>query len=187
MAANPTLVQRIDAFAAAIGTDVKTALALISDLQADAGDISQLNTTAKNTFVAALNELKAGLDGIDITDLINDNATDTAHTWSSTKISAYVSQAIAQVIDGADGALNTLKELADALQNNPNIIQGLIDGMAKRVRVDAPQNFTLAEQLQGRQNIGAASDAEFQDLSLSVGGIGASNFVQTYTNAKNAA
>lgn len=187
MAANPALVARVDALAAVIGTDIKTALNLINTLDTEMGDLNTLSTTAKGSLVNALNEVKAQVNAINLEAIIDDTQTDTDTTWSSTKISSTITAAIDQLVGGAPGTLNTLQELATAFQNNPNALAAIQAIQAKSVRVDQAQAFTAAEKLQGRQNIGAASDADLTDLSASVGSIASSDFVQTYTAAKNAA
>jgi hypothetical protein len=182
--ASPSLIQRIDALAAALGTDVKSALAMISTLQTETGDVTQLNTTAKNSLVAALNELKAQVGGINLATLINDNATSLDHTWSSNKITAAINSSISALVGGAPEALNTLKELADQLSADGTGLAALLAVQAKSVRVDIAQAFTLTEQAQGRSNIGAAAAADLNDLTLSTGNIVSANFVATYLAAK---
>ena len=76
------------------------------------------------------------------------------------------------MVDGAPDALNTLKELATALNNAPNAVQNILDILGKVVRVDQAQAFSVAEKAQGRSNIGAASDADLTQLASNVGDIG---------------
>ena len=85
------------------------------------------------------------------------------------KIENLVSLAIAGLVDSAPGALNTLNELALALQNNPNFATEIATSLGNRVRVDAAQTFSAPEQTQGRSNIGAASASALTTLTTAVG------------------
>ena len=157
-----TLEERLNALATAIGADHKATRLII-------GDITALATTDKSSVVKAVNELKAALDnisagggGVQIDDTAGDGDTDV--TWSADKIGDMIGLAMRAVKDdltaGAGDALDTLKELADALNNDPNFYQTIANGMAKRVRVDAAQTFTAAEKAQARANIDAYGPVE---------------------------
>jgi hypothetical protein len=185
-AATPDFVTRVNALAAALGTDIKSALGLITETNADIGDINQLSTTVKTSLVAGLNEVKAQVQAIDVSSIIHDNQTGTNTTWSSTKIVAQVQAAVDGIVSGAPGVLNTLKELADALGNNPQVVDQILAVQAKSVRVDVAQNFTAPEKAQGRSNIDAASDAALTEHVASTGNIAGADFVATYTAAKAA-
>ena len=58
------------------------------------------------------------------------------------------------MINGSGSALDTLKELADALGNDANFAATIAEQMGNRVRVDESQMFTAAEQLTACTNIG---------------------------------
>ena len=139
-----TQQERITALAQAIATDIKK----LTDNQ---GSLTALNTTAKNNLVAALNELKQAIDS---KTSINDSATTTANTWSADKTQKTIDLAISSLINGAGTTLDTLKELAAALGNDANFSATIATQMGKRVRVDAVQTFTVAEQAQGCANLG---------------------------------
>ena len=155
-----TQQERITALAQAIATDIKK----LTDNQ---GSLTALNTTAKNNLVAALNELKQVIDS---KTSINDSATTTANTWSADKTQKTIDLAISSLINGAGTTLDTLKELADALGNDANFAATIATQMGKRVRVDAPQTFTVAEQAQGCANLGIGNPD--------------TDFVAAYTTAK---
>lgn len=55
---------------------------------------------------------------------------------------------------GANAALDTFKELADALNNDPNFAATLATQMSKRLRFDSAQSLTTAEKLQACANLG---------------------------------
>ena len=171
-----TLEQRLIALAQAIGTDVKALLAA-------QGSLSALNTTAKASLVAAVNELKTAVDaaaggGVSINDGAGDGATGV--TWSANKIHDTIEAAKLAVKNdltaGAAAALDTLSELAAALNNDPAFAATIAAEIANRVRFDAAQTLTAPQQTQARANIGAQSAAAIGDPDH--------NFVADYTAAK---
>ena len=146
-----TIESRIIALAQAVGTDVKA-------LAATRGSLSALTTTAKTSLVAAINELAAltGDSGAGIDDLAGDGAT--AVTWSADKIFDAIEAAKTAVKNdltgGAAAALDTLSELAAALGNDPSFAATIATEIGNRVRYDAAQTLTLAQQQQACANIG---------------------------------
>lgn len=146
-----TMETRLIALAQAIGADVKS-------LRAAQGDLTSLSTTAKGNLVAAINEIFAlvGAGGVQINDSAGNG--DTGVTWSADKIFDSIEQAKQAVKDsilgGAGAALDTLKELADALNNDPNFAATIATQISNRVRYDAAQTLTTAQRLQVCQNIG---------------------------------
>lgn len=162
-----SLETKIIALAQAIGADVKA-------LKASAGDLTALSTTAKGNLVAAINELYAMASSAGATIDDNAGAGATAVAWSADKITSEI--AIARqgakddLINGAGAALDTLKELADALNNDPNFAATIATDLANRVRYDASQTLNTAQKLQACTNIGIG-DPEH-------------NFVADYTAAK---
>ena len=184
------LVALVNGLATQMGTDLAAANGNISQLQSYQGDLSTLSTAEKSSIVAALNAVKSQVDGIDVSAVINDSANDNATTWSGIKIlgeiQTKVDTAVAGILGGAPAALDTLKELADALQSNPSVIESLLAVQAKSVRVDTAQTFTGPEQTQARANIGAAAAADVSALDSKVGDVAGANFVTTYNNAKSA-
>ena len=134
----------LKALATAVGTDIKT-------LQASLGSLSGLTTVDKTNIVAALNEINqkvASASGI------NDGSTSTATTWSSNQIQSAINTTVSNLVNGAGTTLDTLKELADALGNDPSFATTIATALGKRVRVDAAQTFTVDEQKQACANIG---------------------------------
>lgn len=146
-----TMETRLIALAQAIGADVKS-------LRAAQGDLTSLSTTAKGNLVAAINEVVGlvGAGGVQIDDGAGNG--DTGVTWSADKIFDSIEQAKQAVKDsilgGAGAALDTLKELADALNNDPNFAATIATQISNRVRYDAAQTLTTAQRLQVCQNIG---------------------------------
>ncbi len=162
-----TLETKIIAVVQAIGADIK-------DLRTKQGDLTALSTTAKGSLVAAINELYTllGSSGAVIDDNAGDGATSV--TWSADKIFDSIAAASAalknELIDGAGAALDTLNELADALNNDPNFAATIASEIANRVRYDAAQTLTTAQQLQACTNIGVGNPER--------------DFVADYTTAK---
>lgn len=162
-----SLETKIIALAQAIGADVKA-------LKASDGDLTALSTTAKGNLVAAINELftMASSTGATIDDGAGAGAT--AVAWSADKIVSEIAIARQGVkddlVDGAGAAFDTLKELADALDNDPNFAATIATGLSNRVRYDAVQTLTTPQKLQACTNIGVG-DPEH-------------DFVTDYTAAK---
>ncbi len=155
-----TLAQRLTALAQAVGADVKALLAA-------QGSLSALTTTAKASLVAAVNELKTAVDaaaggGVSIDDGAGDGATGV--TWSADKIFDAIEVAKTAVKNdltaGAAAALDTLSELAAALNNDPAFAATIAAEIANRVRFDAAQVLTAPQQTQARANIAAYGAAE---------------------------
>lgn len=159
------IVTLVNALATAIGGDYKTVAASVATAVAKQGNLTTLTTTDKTTLVGALNELKSGLDSV------------TSTAIDAATVQGMIDTGITALIDGAPDALNTLNEIAAALAEDQTALDGILLALAKRVRVDAVQNFTDAEKTQGRSNIGAA----FAD---DVGVVGTADFVATYNAAK---
>jgi len=61
---------------------------------------------------------------------------------------------------GAGAALDTFKELADALGNDPNFASTISTALGNRVRVDAANAFSQAQKAQGRSNLDALGTAD---------------------------
>ena len=146
-----TMETRLIALAQAIGADIKA-------LTTKQGDLTSLATTAKGNLVAAINEIYGLLGSVGA--IIDDGAGDgdTSVTWSADKIHDSIEAATTalrnSLVDGAGAALDTFKELQDAIGNDPSFAATLATQMSKRVRVDEAQTFTTAEKLQGCNNLG---------------------------------
>lgn len=128
------------------------------------GAMSGLNTAAKTTLVAAINELKASIAAVDLTALIDDEGVtgDVDVTYSVDKILALFSALETKIMGGiAPETIDTIKELADYLTSNA-VAGGIVEQLGKRVRVDAAQSFSAEQQAQARANIGGASQADLE-------------------------
>jgi len=126
--------------------------------------------------------------------LIQDSQSDATHLWSSYKTSTEISlaqsaaethadEAIAALVDGAPGMLDTLNELAAALQDNPDVIQNIQDVAAgKQDTLTAGYGIDLASN-----TISAKLDSS-RGLSSDGNGIGIKRAtVDTWYDASGAA
>ena len=128
-----------------------------NDVRATAGNLASLSTADKSSLVAAINELKAAL--ITAT-AIDDGVVATTTTYSSNKIVTLLDALKAEILGGADAAYDTLVEIQQLLQNGTSGLDALLVAINFRVRFDAAQTLTVAEQLQARTNIGAVASAD---------------------------
>lgn len=114
------------------------------------GTIDNLTTADKTSLVAALNEVKASIPTLSA--LINDAAMATGTTWSSTKIQAQITAAVAALINGAPGAQDTLAELAAQITALAQADGGLLS-------FTQAQTLNAANQLQACTNLGIGDPA----------------------------
>ena len=136
-------------------------------LKGNQGDLTKLSTADKTSLVNALNELKSAIDNNSV---INDSQTTTANTWSATKISDEIIQAITNLINGADASSDTLKGLADK-------IAALVQADNGLVSTSQSQAFGEQQKAQARSNIDVYSKAEIGDINT--------NFVDTINTTYN--
>lgn len=154
-----TLSKQISALASQVGTDIKQIIANV-------GDLSQLTTNQKSSLVVALNELKASLQDIadSVGATINDSEINSTQTWSSQKIDSAITAAINALVNGAPTTLDTLKELASAIETNQDAISALQTIAAGHVKYTEAQSLTTEQQAQARTNIGAAAATDLTTL-----------------------
>jgi hypothetical protein len=97
----------------------------------DAVATAESYTDGRETAITAAYEAYADQAEVDAKayadSLISDGTTTTSSTWSSSKIDTEIGTAIANLVDSAPATLDTLNELAAALQDNPDIITDLQD------------------------------------------------------------
>jgi capsid protein len=131
-----------------------------NDVRAKAGNLANLTTTDKSSLVAAINELKAAVQSATA---IDDTQVATTSTYSSSKIVTLLDTLKAEILGGADAAFDTLLEIQQLLQDGASGLDALLAAVNHRVRFDAAQSLTVAEQLQARSNIGAVAAADVGD------------------------
>ena len=163
-----TLSGQGSALATQVGVDVKS---IISNI----GVLSNLTTTQKASLVLAINELKAALGALEDSVAgsvgIDDSTLTLTTTWSSSKIKSSIDAAVTALVDGSPEALNTLKELADAITQSGSAIAALESLVANQVKFNEAQSLSAAQQAQARTNIGAAANADLTTLSSKVGAL----------------
>ena len=99
-----------------------------------------------------------------VASLINDaaGAGVTDKTWSADKlvsefaatITAAVAQAKTEIVDNAPTAYDTLLEIANYISTDQTQAAAILLALDNRVRFDAPQTLSAAEQEQAQANIG---------------------------------
>lgn len=99
-----------------------------------------------------------------LTDLIDDSTASSSTVYSSSKTDAQIAAAIADLFEQAPDTLDTIEEIAQAIQNNEDAITNL-----NRVRYDIAQSLNSTEQAQARSNIGAAAASDLSALESLVG------------------
>lgn len=139
--------------------------------QAQAAQDTAISAKAAQSSLDATNKIVAdnytALDGaIAQKTSINDAVSSAFDTWSSTKISNEIVKAFQAVIGGAGVDSDTLKELADKITALAQADNGLLS-------LVVAQAFTIAQQAQGRANLGLGALATQNTVSIAQGGTGA--------------
>lgn len=149
-----SLVTQISDVVTAIGTAIKTTRASI-------GSLASLATTAKSDLVSAINELEGSIAGAGAT--INDTTTSTSSVWSSQKTSDSITAATTAILNGAPAALDTLKELADAIGDDASYAASVTTALGNRLQFDAAQTLTSGQKTQGQTNLDVYAKADIGD------------------------
>lgn len=152
-----SLQVRIESLVLRLAAEFKT-------LYGQVGTLANLSTTDKTSLVSAINELRTQIETVAAVTVIDDlHPASTSTTFSASKITSLLDALKADLLGGADAAFDTLKELQDAILNDQSGIAALLTAIDKRVRYDAAQSLTAAEQNQARQNIGAIAATAIGD------------------------
>lgn len=178
-----SLSTNVSNLATRVATEIKAVRTLVNG---NAADLSSLTTTAKSNLVAAINELDAAIGAVDLTDLINDTATATTTTWSSDKISGAIDAAVAALVDGAPGLLDTLNELAAALGDDENFATSIATSISNAQDAAEAYADSLATNYDpagsaatAESNANAYTDTEVGTLATAIGDTNA-NYVTTF-------
>lgn len=158
-----SLATNISNLATRIATEIKAVRTLING---NAADLSSLTTTNKTNLVAAINEVQSEINAIDVSSqvnaLIDDTATSSSKVWSSSKTNTQINAAVAAVVDAAPAALDTLNELAAALNDDANFagtITTALAGKANASHTHAISDVTgLQAALDAKVNSSAVGD-----------------------------
>lgn len=163
------LVARVTLLAQRMGAESKSLRTLVNG---NVASLAALTTADKSNLVAAINEIKAEADAVSsAVAALNIPVIDDAHiasnkTWSSQKISDSIQAAKDAILGGVPAAaLDTIKELADALANDQSAVAALTTAIAGAVRFDQAQTLTAAQKTQACANIGIGEpDTDFVAL-----------------------
>lgn len=137
-----------------IGTAIKATRTMI-------GNLANLTTSAKGDVVSAINEVAGNIAGAGAS--INDAATSTGSVWSSQHTSDQISGAVSALVNGAPGALDTLKEFADAIGDDASFAATTTTALGNRLRVDAAQSLNSTQQTQGQSNLSVYGKSDIGD------------------------
>ena len=150
-----TLKENLELFATKVGTTIK-------GIKTSIGETSTLKTTDK-TVVGSANELFEKIKTIETAQAssssINDTSASSATAYSSQKTEQLIAQAKADIMNGATSAMDTFKEVEDAISNNKTVATGLVDAVGKRLRIDEAQTLTSDQKtaVETTLNIGDTS------------------------------
>lgn len=188
-----SLQTRLSDLATAIATDIKQLRTFITG--SSSGDLNGLATSDKTSLVAAINEVRAaGTSGggwapVDATEAVKGivelaSLTDVAGGVDTTK--AVTAQGVRQerlalkdeiLGAGIPAALDTLKELADAIGDDANFAATMTTALGNRLRVDtAAQGLTTTQQANGQTNLNVYDKSVFGNTDA--------DLVAVYTTAK---
>ena len=133
---------------------------LMTDDQFD--KLAGIETSANNYSISS--------DLLDENDMVSNSATKVA---SQQSIKAYVDAEVADLINSAPLTLNTLGELATALQDNDSDITTITTALGNRLRIDGSQFLNSTQQAQGLTNLGIT--ASLAEINILDGGLSASD------------
>lgn len=168
-----SLQSRLGDLITAVGTDYKQLRTWLTG--SSTGDLTGLTTTAKTSVVAAINEVKgsaptaastAGQGLVELATLAEVAAgTDTTRVVTVEGVRQERLALKDEILgSGVPAALDTLDELAAALNDDGNFAATVTTGLANRVRTDtAAQGLTVTEQGNARTNINVYSKTELGD------------------------
>jgi hypothetical protein len=188
-----SLATRLSDLATAIATDIKQLRVWITG--SSSGNLNGLTTTDKTSIVNALNEVNAkpsgtgGWNAVDASEATKGIVylASLAEVATGTDVAKAVTAAgvrqeriaLKNEILGAGipAALDTLKELADALGDDANFAATMTTALGNRLRVDINnQGLTAAQQLNGRTNLDVYGTTDIGDPNA--------DLVAVYTAAK---
>ena len=150
-----TLKENLELFATKVGTTIKS-------IKTTIGETSTLKTTDK-TVVGPTNELFEKIKTIETAQAssssINDTSASSATAYSSQKTEQLIAQAKSEIMNGATSAMDTFKEVEDAINGNKTVATGLVDAVGKRLRIDEAQVLTPTQKtaVEKTLNIGDTS------------------------------
>jgi hypothetical protein len=154
-----------------VGDDIGAMQAGLDTLIARVGENANLNTTAKATLVAAINELKGNFTTLQnqFNNLpapeseLDDTHTGAEKGWSAQKISSQIADAVntlkQSLLGGVGADADTFSELLSLITNNENALETISALTGSFVSFKTNQTLTEAQKTTALNNIGAASAA----------------------------
>ena len=119
------LVERITLVVKEIGKDIKALKGRVLALEGNTGSGTVDETAVTNKVTEQITALKGELP---------------------TLVTPTINAEIAKVVDGAPDAFNTLKEIADYIEQDKTGASAMAESINKRLRIDEQQTLTEQEQ-----------------------------------------
>lgn len=177
-----SLATNVSNLAQSIAAALKATRTLVNG---NAADNTALTTTAKANLVVAINEVNAKTASAGAS--IDDTTPRTTTVYSSSKTDTQVATAVANIVNGAPAAYDTLKEISDYIATDTTAATTVTNALANRVRFDAAQTYTTGQATQLVSNLtaaGIASAVSVTTLTTNVGDT-TTDFVAAFTTALN--
>lgn len=129
-------------------------------------------STLQNSVATLITDLDTLEETVADKAVINDNVSNTANVWSSSKVSSTITaakQAVKnEILGGVGEAYDTLLELQQAIAANKDLIEGFEAIAAGHVKFNGAQELTDIQKTQARDNIGAVNSADMEALTIRV-------------------
>jgi hypothetical protein len=143
----------------ALAGNTLAAMAYMSQIDAArATAVSAKDSAAADAAKTAQDRIQTGTDALAAANskAAAAQSAENAKLWDPTIYAqiSYVDTKISGLVNGAGVALDTLKELADALGNDSNFSTTISASLGNRLRFDAAQTLTATQLTQARANIG---------------------------------
>lgn len=131
------------------------------------------DSAASDTSVYSSNKVNSAIStAVGAKPSINDTTPSSTTVYSSSKTDSQIAASVATLVNGSPAALDTLKELSDALGGDASFATTTATALGNRLRVDAAQVLTGPQKTQGLTNLGAQPAADIGDT--------AADFVATF-------
>lgn len=162
-----TLVTRITEVVKAIGADIKALkgrVLVLENKPASTGgvDESQVQTAVESKVTESINTLKGELGTLvapTVTSKVNESI-DTLKGELATLVTPTITAEINKVVDGAPDTFNTLKEIADYIEQDKTGASAMTTSINNRLRFDEQQTLTEAQQTNVLNSLGL-TDTDF--------------------------
>lgn len=180
-----SLVSQISSLATRIATEFKTVnsrTGTLTDLSTTSktslvSAINEVNSKPSGTGGAAINDAAPSTtttysgsksealvttlnSAINAKPSINDTTASGTSVYSSSKTQAQIDAKVAALVASAPAALDTLKELSDALGGDASFAATTATALGNRLRVDASQTLTSGQKTFGQNNLDVYSKTD---------------------------